>query len=178
MPSLFQIDEAIREAIDRLVDRDTGELSEDAEAIIDALDIDRKQKLRAYAAVILELQGDAAVTKKEEQRLKELRERTERRVASLEKLLRESAPPREQPLKRGTKGTRVVLEDPILPISYSTSVRLEIVDREKVPTDFTEEVVTTKVLSTELKAFLKERVGGSDAGFAKLTDNFNLRVGK
>lgn len=88
---LYEINEAVETLLASLtVDPETGEVPADADEVIaqlDALAMEKRAVLEYLAKVVLNLRADQAAVKAEEVRLKERRERMERREASVMAIL-------------------------------------------------------------------------------------------
>jgi hypothetical protein len=88
---LYEINEAVETLLAALtVDPETGEVPADADEVIaqlDALAMEKRAVLEYLAKVVLNLRADQAAVKAEEARLKERRERMERREASVMAIL-------------------------------------------------------------------------------------------
>lgn len=88
---LYEINEAVETLLSALtVDPETGEVPADADEVIaqlDALAMEKRAVLEYLAKVVLNLRADQAAVKAEEARLKERRERMERREASVMAIL-------------------------------------------------------------------------------------------
>ena len=97
MPSLYEIDAAVIVAINAIynkVNPETGEML-DASAIddlaaLDALQIDRKQKIENIACYIKNLESDADAIAAEAKKLNERAKRKKSRAESLRKYLKNS----------------------------------------------------------------------------------------
>lgn len=88
---LYEINEAVETLLSALtVDPETGEVPADADEVIaqlDALAMEKRAVLEYLAKVVLNLRADQAAIKAEEARLKDRRERAERREASVMTIL-------------------------------------------------------------------------------------------
>ena len=82
--TLYEIDHAISEAFEQAIDPETGELiNEEAWARLEALQMDREQKLEGIALWVKDLNAEAAAIKAEEDALKRRRQSTEKKADSL-----------------------------------------------------------------------------------------------
>lgn len=82
--TLYEIDHAISEAFEQAIDPETGELiDEEAWAKLEALQMDREQKLENVALWVKDLNAEAAAIKAEEDALKRRRQSTEKKADSL-----------------------------------------------------------------------------------------------
>ena len=88
---LYEINQQIAALIDRLdIDYETGEIGEGTDEILkelDALEMERTDILTYIAKLVLNTRSDVAALKAEEQRLKERRQRLEKRDAKLMEIL-------------------------------------------------------------------------------------------
>jgi len=133
---LFEIRNELRAILARMdeeADPETGEVPAELEAAFEALEADSDEKLRAYAAVYKELEADKESAHKERQRIAAIEQRIGK---SMDRLLDRiaDAVPVEDAVQR-TKTRRTVLSDPILPIEYAASQRVEVHDMDKLPAD-------------------------------------------
>jgi hypothetical protein len=116
---LYEINEAIETLLSALtVDPETGEVPADVDDVIaqlDALSMERTAVLEYLAKEVLNLRADQAAVKAEEQRLKERRERMERREASIMGVL-----------DRECAGQKTDLG--VATVSYRTSEATEVTD--------------------------------------------------
>ena len=82
--TLYEIDHAISEAFEQAIDPETGELiNEEAWAQLEALQMDREQKIENVALWVKDLNAEAAAIKAEEDALKRRRQSTEKKADSL-----------------------------------------------------------------------------------------------
>ena len=82
--TLYEIDHAIGEAFEEGVDPNTGEIiNEEAWARLEALQMDREQKLENVALWVKDLNAEAAAIKTEEDALKRRRQSAEKKADSL-----------------------------------------------------------------------------------------------
>ena len=76
--TLYEIDHAISEAFERAIDPETGELiNEEAWAQLEALQMDREQKLENVALWVKDLNAEAAAIREEEKNLAKRRQSAE-----------------------------------------------------------------------------------------------------
>lgn len=164
---IYEIDDQLHEIIEREVNHETGEMSEDALATIEGLEIKREDLLIDYAAYVMETELLADGVKAERARLAK-REASLRRTAEwFRKRIEEGLPP--GPASVLIKGTRK--------ISYGKSSRAEFTVSDgkvprryckKIPTSWTPQVSLVKV---DLKA-------GNTAAkrIARLVTGWNLKL--
>lgn len=164
MPSLYEINTDIRLLIDACVDSETGEwiATEEQEAELNALELDRTTKLQNIAKYCINLRADQKSLKDEEARLAEKRKRLEKKEAALVNML-----------DREAKGEK--LELGVATYSYRTSTRLEFTDEEKAVTwaynNAPEFLITSvHVNKADLKAFMKQNGETSVDGAQLVTE--------
>ena len=88
--TLYEIDNEIREFLDKMldaVDEETGEVMEIDPSELERLNEARDQKIENIALYIKNLEADAKAIKEEEKNLKERRERAEKKADRLRDLL-------------------------------------------------------------------------------------------
>lgn len=177
---LYEIDERIREILDSAVDPETGEINEGASIELDFLEEKREERLRGIAALIREHDAEAKAIKAEEERLAARRKLVEKRGEWLGLQIAKAAPPKDQPLKPKTKATRIVLDDPVLPITYKRSEAVKITDPDKVPRAMQSMVPASWQVD---KALVKKALKGTDEQPAQkvpgaaLEERWNLKIG-
>lgn len=90
--TIYEIDAQIRAVLDGLVDPETGEVSDDADALeaLDALTMERNTKLENIACYCKNVSADVAALKTEESALKKRRETLERTAERLKRYLSDS----------------------------------------------------------------------------------------
>ncbi len=87
--NLYEIDAAIQEILDRMVDPETGEVSDDALSVLEGLGVQRQDKIENIALYIKNLAADAAAIKAEEDTLSKRRKTAESQVSRLKSYLSE-----------------------------------------------------------------------------------------
>lgn len=115
--TLYQIDQAILEAIERGTDPETGEMTNVDELV--QLQMDRHEKLKNIACYIKNLNDDVRGLKAEAQVLIERRRTTEAKIKRLETLL-----------DQALDGQR--FDDPCCVVSYRKSKAVEVDDADAV----------------------------------------------
>lgn len=90
--TVYEIDARIRAVLDGLVDPETGEVGDDADALeaLDALTMERNIKLEGIACYYKDIIADAKKMKDEESALKKRRETLERTAERLKRYLSDS----------------------------------------------------------------------------------------
>lgn len=89
---LYEIDAAIQEVLDAMVDPETGEVSDDALALLEDLSIQRNDKIESIALYYKNLSADAAAIKAEEEALRKRRQSAENHAARLKRFLSDFMP--------------------------------------------------------------------------------------
>ena len=85
--TIYEIDQAIIDALENAVDPETGEISEDVAAALEALDMQRNEKLENIACYIKDLEAEAKAIRDEEKALAARRKTTERKTERLKDYL-------------------------------------------------------------------------------------------
>lgn len=154
MSSLYNIDQRISECIDA----ETGEIL-DAEAL-DALVMEREQKLEGVALWIKNLDADAVSYKAEKQAFAERQAQAERQAERLREWLANALQGQKM------KTSRVM-------VSFRASKRVDIAEGAKLP----EQYVTTKVTTAPDKVALKKALeAGEEIDGVALTTVSNIQI--
>ena len=154
--ALFEASQTYQSAWDLVYDAAVeGEITPDLKCIIDTVTEDMDSKLEACACLVTELELDAEKCKKEAARLTARQRRFEENANKLRGLMKEAM---EECGLGKVKGER-----------FDISIRknpgaAEIVAQDMLPSRFLEEVVTVKVLKSEINKALKagETVPGAE----------------
>lgn len=85
--TLYEINQAIIDALENAVDPETGEIAEDVAAALEALDIKRNEKLENIACYIKDLEAEGKAIRDEEKALAARRRTTERKTERLKDYL-------------------------------------------------------------------------------------------
>lgn len=83
---LYEVNAAIEEIFERIVNPETGEILSDSETLmeqLDSLQMERQRILEYLAKLVLNTRAEAAALKEEESRLKDRRSRLARKESSL-----------------------------------------------------------------------------------------------
>lgn len=153
---LYELNQALRDFVLE-IDEETGEiLNGDA---LDALQIEREEKMENIALMIKDLTAEAAAIKQEAQNLTKRQKTAENKAAWLKGYLQESL--------AGEK-----LKTPRVAISYGTSKRAEIENEDLIPAEFLE-AQAPKIKKSEILAALKE---GREVPGAYLKETTSLRI--
>ncbi len=118
---LYEVNEAIAEIDDKIINPETGEVSENADELmkkLDSLQMERKKILEYLAKLVLNAKAEESAMKAEEQRLKARRERTVKKKESLMEVL-----------DRECKGRKTYLG--VATLCYGKSTRVDVSDSEK-----------------------------------------------
>ncbi len=118
---LYEVNQAIEEIFDQLVDAETGEVLSDSEELmakLDALQMERQRILEYLAKLVLNTRAEANALKEEETRLKERRSRLSKKESSLMDVL-----------DRECGGVKTNLG--VATLNYRKTSRLEVSDAEK-----------------------------------------------
>ena len=163
--TLYEIDHAISEAFEQAVDPETGELiNEEAWARLEALQMDREQKLENVALWVKDLNAEAAAIKAEEDALKRRRQSTEKKADSLKGYLASALGGSEK-----FKTARVA-------ISWrrsETAELLEGVDPVSLPLEYQRVKVSVEADKTKLKEALK---AGKTVEGVELVERQNIQI--
>lgn len=102
MPSLYEINDALKSVFERIADAE-GEITPELEQELNGLEIALEEKAAGYCAFIAELNGEAAMLKAEEERIAKRRKAVENKVKGLrERLLHVLKAAGLKKLKAGT----------------------------------------------------------------------------
>ena len=154
MASLYEIDQAIMNCCDA----ETGEII-DAEAL-DALLMQRDEKLEAVALWIKNLQSDALAYKAEKDAFAARQKAAEKRAESLKKYLADAL--------QGQKFSTAKCA-----VSFRRSEKVEIPEEYLVPLEFLEEEITYKPNRAAIKEAIK---AGREVSGCQLVENFNIQI--
>ena len=160
---LYEIDAAIQAVLEKMVDPDTGEISDDALSSLEELNIERMDKIESIALYYKNLSAEALAIKNEEETLRSRRQNAENHADRLKNYLNNFMP--------GEK-----METPRVKIGWrkSTSVRLENEAEfiHTAPPDF----LTYKDPTVNRTAVKEALSGGAVVPGAELVTNMNIQV--
>ena len=163
--TLYEIDHAISEVVERAIDPETGELiNEEAWARLEALQMDREQKLENVALWVKDLNAEAAAIKAEEDALKRRRQSAEKKADSLKGYLASALGGSEK-----FKTARVA-------ISWRRSETAELldgVDPVSLPLEYQRVKVSVEADKTKLKEALK---AGKTIEGVELVERQNIQI--
>lgn len=142
MAKLYEINAELERLWEQAVDPETGEVNDDLDAQIEALQMERDQKVEYIALMIKNELSDADAIKTEKDKLAE-RERVKRNKAARLKAYLEWALDGEK------------FQTPRVNISYRSTSSVEVVNINKVPPEFLR-LKDPEVDKTAVKAALKE----------------------
>lgn len=155
--NLYELNKAIA-AFDLEVDEETGEvLNGDA---LDALELERDEKVENIALWVKDLNAEAAAIKAEEQNLARRRKTAENKAEWLRAYIQDAL--------GGEK-----LKTPRVSISYRTAEAVEIVDQDAIPEEYL--TIRTEVKPDKKKIRDAIKDGGTIAG-AELVKHTNLQI--
>ena len=157
MPNIYQIRSEI-ENFAAEVDEETGEFL-NAEAW-DALNMAYEEKIENTACYIKNLKASISDLKAEEDNLKERRQRKEKKVAQLEKLLADNL--------SGNK-----FESARCEISFRKSTKVDVLDISLLPENLVKISTTTSPDKTAIGKLLKE---GVEIAGCSLIENQNISI--
>ncbi|MCC8101982.1 MAG: siphovirus Gp157 family protein [Clostridiales bacterium] len=118
---LYEVNAAIEEIFEQMVDQETGEILSDSESLmaqLDSLQMERQRILEYLAKLVLNTRAEAAALKEEEARLKKRRDRLGKKEEQIMAIL-----------DRECGGEKTDLG--IATLSYRRTSRVEVSDAEK-----------------------------------------------
>lgn len=154
MANLYEIDQAIMDC----VDPETGEIIDPER--LDALFMEREQKIEGVALWIKNLLSDAAAIKVEKEALDKREKAATAKADSLKKWLAQAL--------EGQKFSTAKCA-----VSFRKSTKLEVVNADIIPTEFMVETVTSKPDANAIKALLK---AGQEVSGCRLVENLNAQI--
>lgn len=154
MSSLYEINQEILNC----VDLETGEIID--EQAFEALQMERNEKLENIALWVKNLTSEAEALKAEEKAFYDRRKAAEKKAESLKRYL-------AQQLK-GQKFTTTRTS-----VSFRKSSSVEVLDIDKLPTEYRKEVHTFVADKTEISKALK---AGQEVDGAVLVQSINLQI--
>ena len=167
MASLYEINQQIEEAFAKAIDPETGEISEEAIELINALQLEKDTKIENVALWHKNTVADIKAIGDEIKALQDRKKRLEAKQAWMDKYL-ESA-------LNGQK-----FETPKVAITYRKSTTVEIPDPEKFVQFYLmidPDIVTTKVEHTPNKAAIKDKIkNGEFVQGAALVEHQNMQI--
>ena len=164
--TLYQIDEQIREAIEKLFDsinEETGEVDEGAAKELEELQAAREEKLDACGAMIKNLEAEAKAIKEEAETLKKRAEQKQKNADRLRDYVSASL---QQENRERFESSRVVF-------SFRKSEQVQILADGSLPRKYIVKTVTEKPDKVAIKEALK---AGMKVKGAELITKKNLQV--
>ena len=123
MPQLFQIADAIEQLMAEVIDRETGEITDEGLAKLDALEMERDEKALAIAQYQIGILAEAEMVKKQADRLATRAKVLTNQAGRLKQRLTDWLPV-------GTK-----LRDDVVQIGWRKSTAVDVVDEMALPED-------------------------------------------
>ena len=154
MANLYEIDLGILECLDA----ETGEIIDPER--LDALFMERNQKIENVALWVKNLLSDAEAIKAEKEAL-----------ADREAKCRKKADDLKIWLAKALEGQK--FNTARCAVSFRKSTRLEVLNPDSIPAELMVETITTKPDATRIKALLKE---GNLVGGCRLVENLNTQI--
>ena len=142
MAKLYEINSELEKLWEQAVDPETGEVSEELDAQIEALQMEKDQKVENVALWIKNLKSDADRMKEEAKKLTDRATATNNKAERLKAFL--------EYILGGEK-----FQTPRVNISYRTSNSVEVINIDKVPPEFLR-LKDPEVDKTAVKAAFKE----------------------
>lgn len=160
MASLFEINEQIEMLTDKLVDEETGEINEEVMAELEALEMDKNDKLEGCGLMMKQLSAEVSAINEE---IKALKARATAKANRHDRI--------GEYVKATLKGKP--FERARVSLSFRKSEKVEITDETLVPDGYCKFETTRKPVKSEIKKALKndETVPG-----CVLVENMNLQV--
>ena len=154
MANIYEINQSILECLDA----ETGEIIDPER--LDALLMEKDQKIEGVVCWIKNLVSDADAIKAEKDALAEREARCRKKAEDLKNWLAK--------VLEGQKFSTAKCA-----VSFRKSTKLEIVDAESIPKEFMVETVTTKPAANAIKALLKS---GQQVSGCVLVENQNIQI--
>lgn len=160
MASLFEINEQIEMLTNKLVDEETGEINEEVMAELEALEMDREDKIEGCGLMMKQLAAEVDAINTE---IKALKARATAKANKHDRI--------GEYVKATLKGKP--FERARVSMRFRKSVKVEITDETLVPDEWCKYETTRTPMKTEIKKALKndETVPG-----CVLVENMNLQV--
>lgn len=154
MANIYEINQSILECLDA----ETGEIIDPER--LDALLMEKDQKIEGVVCWIKNLVSDADAIKAEKDALAEREAKCRKKADDLKNWL--------STVLEGQKFSTAKCA-----VSFRKSTKLEIVDAESIPKEFMVETVTTKPDANAIKALLKS---GQEVSGCALVENNNIQI--
>ena len=154
MANIYEINQSILECLDA----ETGEIIDPER--LDALLMEKDQKIEGVVCWIKNLVSDADAIKAEKDALAEREAKCRKKADDLKNWL-----------ANVLEGQKFITAK--CAVSFRKSTKLEIVDAESIPKEFMVETVTTKPDANAIKALLKS---GQEVSGCALVENNNIQI--
>ena len=155
--TLYEINQSILDALNRAIDPETGELLDCSE--IDSLQVERQDKLEAYALLVKNLDAESKAIREEEKSLAVRRQQKERTIESL-----------KQTLSMELDGQK--LETSRVKVSWRKSQSVNVSDWKLL----TEEFLRFSDPKPDLTAIKESLKQGFEVDGAELVENQNIQI--
>ena len=160
---LYEIDAAIQEVLDAMVDPETGEVSDDALALLEDLSVQRQDKIEGIALYYKNLSADAAAIKSEEEALRKRRQSAESHAARLKSYLSDFMPGE-------------VLETAKVKIGWRKSTAVMVANESEFIKSAPQEYLSIKDPTVNKTAIKEALVAGKEVPGAEIVTNMNIQV--
>ena len=160
---LYEIDAAIQEVLDRMVDPETGEVSDDALALLEDLSVQRQDKIEGVALYYKNLAADAVAIKAEEETLRKRRQSAENHAARLKAYLSDFMPGE-------------TLETAKVKIGWRKSTAVMVANEADFIRAAPKDYLTYKDPTVNKTAIKEALAAGKEVPGAELVTNMNLQV--
>lgn len=154
MANLYEIDKGIMECLDA----ETGEIIDPER--LDALFMERNQKIENVALWVKNLLSDAEAIKSEKDALADREAKCRKKADDLKKWLAKAL--------GGEKFSTAKCA-----VSFRKSTKLEVLDPGNIPAELMVETITSKPDANAIKALLKE---GKEVSGCRLVENLNTQI--
>lgn len=177
--SLYEINEKLRILEEWQVNPDTGEVLSDEEfnKLFDAVQMDLQSKIENTICFAKSLEAEAEAIKAEEKKLADRRKAKENLSERLKKRINDYITWQftDEDGNVDMAGlNKFRFDSPKAYISYRKSEKVNVLDAEKLPSEFVTVKTETKPNLTEIKKAIKN--GTDFSGVAELTTNLNMQI--
>lgn len=160
---LYEIDAAIQEVLDAMVDPETGEVSDDALALLEDLSVQRQDKIEGIALYYKNLSADAAAIKSEEEALRKRRQSAENQASRLKQYLSDIMPGE-------------TLETSKVKIGWRKSTAVMVENEAEFVKAAPKDYLTYKDPTVNKTAIKEALAAGKEVPGAELVTNMNIQV--
>lgn len=177
--SLYEINEQLRILEEWQINPETGELLSEAEfnKLFDRIQMDLNSKIENTICFAKSLEAEAEAIKAEEKKLADRRKAKENLSERLKKRINDYITWQftDEEGNVDTVGlNKFRFDSPKCYISYRKSEKVNVLDAEKLPSEFVTVKTETKPNLTEIKKAIKN--GADFSGIAELTSNLNMQI--